>query len=114
MCNISSVFACITSKWLAFYRLLVLSERERKQEIDLGDNSPLVRRSKTVLDSGFLTVDSGFKVLDFSFQWNLDSGFQSLVGFFWIPNPRISDSTSKNLPDFAGNPDSHTRCEIMN
>ena len=59
LCNISSVFACISCKWLAFYRLLVLSERERKQEIDLGDNSPLVRKSKTVLNSGF-------KVLDFN------------------------------------------------
>ena len=43
--------------------------------------------------------------LDSSFiQWNLVSGFQSLVGFRipWvvlrIPNPRISDSTSKNFP----------------
>ena len=91
------------------------SLRERKQEINLGDNSPLVRKSKTVSDSGFLAVDSGFQVLDFSLcQWNLDSGFQSLVGFFWIPNPRISDSTSSNFPDFAGNPDSLTRCEKMN
>ena len=75
-----------------------LTERERKQEIDLGDNSPLVRKSKAVLDSGFHTVDSGFKVLDFIFQWKLDSGFQSLVGFFRIPNPRIPDSTSNNFP----------------
>ena len=115
LCNISSVFACISCKRLAFYRLLVLSQRERKQEIDLGDNSPLVRKSKTVLNSGF-------KVLDFSFQWNLDSGFQSLVGCFWIPNPRISDSASKIFPDSGihkqefprfWNPDSLTRWEIM-
>ena len=38
-------------------------------------------------------------------QRTLDSGFQSLEGFWilgtklWIPNPRISDSTSKNFPD---------------
>ena len=38
-------------------------------------------------------------------QWNLDSGFQSIVGFripwavFWIPKPRIPDSKSKNFPD---------------
>ena len=38
-------------------------------------------------------------------QWNLDSGFQSLVGFripcavFRIPKPRISDPTSKTFPD---------------
>ena len=39
-----------------------------------------VRESKTVLDSGFHTVDSGFQVLDSS-VCHLDSGFQSLVGF---------------------------------
>ena len=44
--------------------------------------TPFVRESKTVLDSGFQAVDSGFQVLDFSFcHWNLDCGFQSLVGF---------------------------------
>ena len=41
-----------------------------------------VRESKTVLDSGFHTVDSGFQVLDPSLcQWNLESGFQLFVGF---------------------------------
>ena len=41
-----------------------------------------VRESKTGLDSGFQAVDSGFQVLDSSLcQWNLDSEFQSLVGF---------------------------------
>ena len=41
-----------------------------------------VRESKTVLDSGFHTVDSGFQVLDSSLcQWNLESGFQLFVGF---------------------------------
>ena len=61
-----------------------------------------VTKSKTVLDSGFHPMDSGFQVLDFGpCQWNLDSGFQSLVGFripwavFQIPEPRIPDSTSK-------------------
>ena len=68
--------------------------------------SPPLRESKTVLESGFQAVDSGFQDLDSSLcQWNLDSGFQSLVGFRtpWpvsrIPKPRISDSTNKNLPD---------------
>ena len=44
-------------------------------------------------------MDFGFQTLDSSFcQWNLDSVFQSLVGFripwavFRIPKPRISDS----------------------
>ena len=63
--------------------------------------APCIRESKTVLDSAFHAVDSWFQVLDSSlFLWNLDSGFQSLVGFripwavFGIP-----DSTSKNLSD---------------
>ena len=44
--------------------------------------SPHVRESKTSWDSGFHAVDSGFQALDSSLgQWNLDSGFQSLVGF---------------------------------
>ena len=43
--------------------------------------TPFVIESKTILDSGFQAVDSGFQVLDFSFcNWNLDCGFQSLVG----------------------------------
>ena len=41
-----------------------------------------IRESKTVLDSGFHDTGSGLQVLDSSIcQWNLDSGFQSLVGF---------------------------------
>ena len=44
-----------------------------------------VRESKTVLDSGFHTVDSGFQVLDSSLcQWNLESGLQLFVGFGFI------------------------------
>ena len=68
--------------------------------------SPHVRESKTVLDSGFHITDSGFQVLDSNLcQWNLDSGFQSQVGFrilwavFQIPKPRIPDSTSINFLD---------------
>ena len=42
---------------------------------------PCIRKTKTVLDSGFHAVDSGFQILDSSLcQRNLDSGFQSLVG----------------------------------
>ena len=68
------------------------------------------------MDSGFHAVDSGFQYwIPDSCQWNLDSGFESLVGFwipyavFRIPKPRIPDSTikispipdstSKNFPD---------------
>ena len=44
--------------------------------------SPYVRESKTVLDSGFEALNSRFQELDSSLcQWNLDSEFQSLVGF---------------------------------
>ena len=65
---------------------------------------PHVRVSETVLDSGFQTTDYGFQVLDSSLcEWNVDSWFQSLLGFrilwavFRIPKPRISDSTRKNF-----------------
>ena len=78
--------------------------------------SPCVKEFKTVLDPGFHAVDSGGQVLDSSLcQWNLDSGFQSLVdsGFlelfsrFQSPEfrilrvkfSRIPDSKSKNFPD---------------
>ena len=44
--------------------------------------SPNVGESMTVLDSEFHTMDSSFQLQDFSLcQWDLDSGFQSLVGF---------------------------------
>ena len=67
--------------------------------IYLVHDSSHARKSKTVLDSGLHAVRSGFQVLDSSLcQWNLDSGFQSLVGF-QIPNSRISDSTSKIFPN---------------
>ena len=62
--------------------------------------------SETVLDSVFHSEDSRFHLLDSRFcQWNLDSGFQSLVGFwipwaiFQIPRSRIPDPTSINSPD---------------
>ena len=51
-------------------------------------------------------MDSGSQVLYSSLcQWNLDPGFQSLVGYripwviFWIPKPRSPDSKSKSFPD---------------
>ena len=75
------------------------------------DNSPHVKESNAIVDSGFHALESPLipEVLDYS-QWNLDSGIQSLVGF-QIPRakPRIPDSTIKifqdcgfhaNLPDF--------------
>ena len=65
--------------------------------------SPHVRESKTVLDSGFHAMDSGFQGTGFQIQWDLDtrfcrqwdSGFLELFsGFqspgFWYPLARIS------------------------
>ena len=61
---------------------------------------------KTVLDSESHSMGSGFLVLDSSiFHWNLNSSFHSLFGLripwavFWIPKPRIPDSTRKNFTD---------------
>ena len=53
------------------------------------------------LDSGSHAVDSRFQVLDSSlFQWNLDSGFQSLVGLYSTSEHfPIPDSTGKYLLD---------------
>ena len=45
--------------------------------------SPRVKESKTILDSEFRAVDSGFQGTGFRIlcQWQLDSGLQSLPGF---------------------------------
>ena len=72
----------------------------------------LIRESRTVLDSGFHAVDSGFQLLDSSLcQWNLDSGFHSLVGFripclSCIPDSKTQDSrfNKQTFPGFR-NPD---------
>ena len=68
-------------------------------------SSPKVRESKKVLNSGIPYRDSGFQVLDSSLcQWNLNSGFWSLVGFrtpwalFRIPRPMMPHFTSKHFP----------------
>ena len=67
----------------------------------LGDFAPC-DWIKTVLDSGFHMVDSGFQVLySHLCQRKLASGFQSLDGFwipwfvFRIPMPKILASTCK-------------------
>ena len=58
---------------------------------------PHASESSTVLDSGFEALNSIFQELDSSLcRWNLDSGFQSLVGFrilsavFRIPQANFS------------------------
>ena len=69
--------------------------------------SPHVRESKTVLDSGFHTVDSGsaWYWIPVFVRGTLDFEFQSLVGFaipkavFHIPKSRIPDFPSIILPD---------------
>ena len=73
--------------------------------------SPHLRKSKTVFDSGFHAVVSGFRVPDSSlYPWNLDSGSQS-QGFRIPPvktsrNPesgiRIPDSLTWGEPFHAG------------
>ena len=61
-------------------------------------------------------MDSGFQVLDYSlyYQWNLDSVFQSLVGF-WIPRAVFQSPgfqvDKKNFPRFR-NPDSLTLGDV--
>ena len=58
--------------------------------------SPHVRESKTVSDSGFHAVDSGVQVLDYSLcQWNTDTRFQSLLRFR-TPKPRILQAKCSN------------------
>ena len=56
---------------------------------------PRVRESKTVLDTGFHAMNSGFQVLDSRFQLFWDSGFLEQYSIFqspgfWIPQAKIS------------------------
>ena len=59
--------------------------------------SPHVRETKTVMDSGFHAVDSGFRLLDSRSFSGLDSRFQLS---FRMGMPRIPDSTSQKFPRF--------------
>ena len=74
--------------------------------INLTINKPSSSSSKTVLDFEFHAVDSRFRHwIPDRCQWNLDSGFQSLVGFhipkpvFRIPIPKTPNSRSKYFQD---------------
>ena len=78
----------------------------REGQVNHIDPWPCKEVKNSQLDSEFHAVEFGFQVLDSSLcQWNLDSGFRSLVGYripwavFWIPKPRIPDSISKLFPD---------------
>ena len=59
--------------------------------------SPHVRESKTLLESGFHAVDSGFQLQDSRLE--LLVGFRISTPVFRIPRPMIPDSTSKNCQD---------------
>ena len=80
-----------------------ITESSKYEQISTSiDFSPHVRESKTVLDSGFQAVDSGFHVLGSRLcQWNLDSEIQSLDRFripctvFQISMHTIPESKSK-------------------
>ena len=80
--------------------------RESLARFSVRKTKDLKRRldPRTVLDSGFHAVDSGFQELC---RWNMDSAFQLLEGFRipWaairMAKPRIPDYTSKNFPDFG-------------
>ena len=85
----------------AFIEIPLIASDKKSQTNGLCQLSSQVRISRTVLDSGSHALDSEFQVLDFSLHhWNLDTGFQSLVGF-WNPWAvfRIPDFTSKIFPD---------------
>ena len=59
---------------------------------------PHVRESKTVLDSGFHAMDSGFKVL-VSRSFSVEFRFRIPYAVFRIPKSRILDSSCKNFSD---------------
>ena len=78
----------------------------KRENIAFSANGLIPPFGSWILRCGLWIPDSRFQLLDSSLiQWNLDSGFQSLVVFqihwdvFWIPKHRILDSTSKNFPD---------------
>ena len=82
--------------------------RHLYQDSDIGkENSPHVRESTAVLDSGFHVVDSGFQALDFSgifCQWNMDSGLQlflgsGLLGLYAGFQSQVFPFHKKNFPD---------------
>ena len=65
------------------------------------DNSPHVKESNAIVDSGFHALESPLipEVLDYS-QWNLDSGIESFMGF-QIPQAKTQDSIFHNQ-NFTG------------
>ena len=95
----------IPAEWIRNLRWSQLVSKHRFESKCSAKVSPLEResaRQSWILNFTPRIPDS--RLLISFCQWNLDSGFQSLVGFrilwvvFRIPRPRISDSTSKNFP----------------
>ena len=64
--------------FLTYRTLHVLSFMIIEKRLTVLKTSQNEREFKTILDSEFHAIDSGFKVLG---TWDLDSGFQSLVEF---------------------------------
>ena len=75
----------------------------RARPLRLGSRCPMGRASGKGIQDSLESWFHGdrFRILC---QWNLYSRFQSLAAFqnpwavFWIPEPRISNSTSKDFP----------------
>ena len=116
-----------TRGWEAWVRLVNpydISKISSKSR-DITPKSPQVMESKTVWNSGFHAVDSGFQILDSRFfvngswemdsrlQSTVDSGFLELYSFFQnpgfpIPQTRILLDSGFHKQNFLGfrNPDS--------
>ena len=80
--------------------LWILSPWIRNYSVKRTFDSSHIRESKPVLDSGFHAVGSGFQALDSWFfgKWNLDSGFQSLVGPGFLEQYSIFQSPGFQIP----------------
>ena len=101
-----TLFFLSASSRKKFGKQEALSKKKNMEIIFERTLSPDESESKSVLDSGFHAVDSGFQVLDSTLcQWNLDSWFQYWLGFpiLWtvlrIPKPRIPDSSNTIFTD---------------
>ena len=65
------------------------------------DKSPYVRESRTVLDSGFYTVDSGFQYLSVELVFWIAIVIRVPDSLSCIPDSKVPDSGihGKNFPD---------------
>ena len=75
-------------------------------------NSPHVRETKTILDSGFHAMDSGFQSLDSrSFSVELGSGFQGPG--FRIPHEKISRIPESGFPYMGPHKYTFSECALL-